>query len=146
MYNKEYRITIGGKRSSAAHPNLPQIKFFLAALPIEILLAINIITNTKKQNTYQKATFLIENQTLFVDTSLLEEIKNYKKELIQTKAVHGEKAIKTFSNPLQNHFPLFQINYLDETKDRIKKIIGNINIEKLETLRIFELDATKVDK
>ncbi|MDV3139506.1 MAG: phase variable surface lipoprotein [Candidatus Phytoplasma australasiaticum] len=146
MYNHEDRIIIRGQRSATTNPNLPQIKFFLAALPMEILLTINIIPHTKKKHTYQKATFLIENQTLYLDTSLLEEIKNYKKELIQTKAQKSEKEMKILANALQNHFPLFQINYLDETKDRIKKILGNINIEKLETLRIFELDPTKVDK
>ncbi|MDV3166561.1 MAG: hypothetical protein Q8807_02710 ['Waltheria sp.' little leaf phytoplasma] len=146
MNNPENHITMGGQRFTQAHANLPQIKFFLAVLPLEILLAINIISHTKKKNIYQKANFLIENQTLYLDNSLLEEIRNYKKELIQTKAQKGEKETKILVNALQNHFPIFKINYLDATKDRIKKIIGNINLEKLETLRIFELNATKVDK
>ncbi|MDV3138684.1 MAG: hypothetical protein Q8872_02595 [Candidatus Phytoplasma australasiaticum] len=146
MYNQEDRIIIGGKISVTTNPNLPQIKFFLAALPMEILLTINIIAHTKKKNTYQKATFLIENQTLFVDTSLLEEIKNYKKELIQTKAVQGEKEIKTFFNPLQNYFPIFQINYQNNQKEEVKKVIGKINIPKLETLKLFQLDRQKKDK
>ncbi|MDV3148942.1 MAG: hypothetical protein Q8733_01895 [Pigeon pea little leaf phytoplasma] len=94
MYNPENHITIGGQRSATTNLNIPQIKFFLTSLPMEILLTINIIPHTKKKHTYQKATFLIENQTLFVDTAVLEEIKNYKKELIQTKAVQGEKVIK----------------------------------------------------
>ncbi|MDV3195473.1 MAG: hypothetical protein Q8875_02310 [Pigeon pea little leaf phytoplasma] len=146
MYNQEDRITIGGKISVTTNPNLPQIKFFLATLTMEILLAINIIAHTKKKNTYQKATFLIENQTLFVDTSLLEEIRNYKKELIQNKAVHGEKEIKTSSDPLQNHFPIFQINYQNNQKEEVKKVIGKINIPKLETLKLFQLDQQKKDK
>ncbi|MDV3195966.1 MAG: phase variable surface lipoprotein [Candidatus Phytoplasma stylosanthis] len=146
MYNQEDRIIIEGKISVTTNPNLPQIKFFLAALPTEILLTINIIAHTKKKNTYQKATFLIENQTLFVDTAVLEEIKNYKKELIQTKAVQGEKVIKTFSDPLQNYFPIFQINYQNNQKEEVKKVIGKINIPKLETLKLFQLDQQKKDK
>nr|WP_320416412.1 hypothetical protein ['Planchonia careya' phytoplasma] len=81
-----------------------------------------------------------------MDTSLLEEIKNYKKELIQTKAVQGEKAIKTFSDPLQNYFPIFQINYQNNQKEEVKKVIGKINIPKLETLKLFQLDQQKKDK
>ncbi|MDV3158292.1 MAG: hypothetical protein Q8764_01210 [Pigeon pea little leaf phytoplasma] len=146
MYNQEDRIIIEGKISVTTNPNLPQIKFFLAALPMEILLTINIIAHTKKKNTYQKATFLIENQTLFVDTAILEEIKNYKKELIQTKAIQGEKVIKTFSDPLQNYFPIFQINYQNNQKEEVKKVIGKINIPKLETLKLFQLNQQKKDK
>ncbi|XKW59316.1 hypothetical protein ACGRT8_01500 [Candidatus Phytoplasma australasiaticum] len=64
----------------------------------------------------------------------------------KTKAVQGEKAIKTLSNPLQNHFPIFQINYQNNQKEEVKKVIGKINMEKLETLRLFQLDQQKKDK
>ncbi|MDV3196236.1 MAG: phase variable surface lipoprotein [Candidatus Phytoplasma stylosanthis] len=146
IFDLKNTITVYPKPNSISKANIPQIKNFLDSSTMEILLSLNIIAHTKKKNIYQKATFLIENQTLFLDNSILEEIRNYKKDLIQTKALKGEKEIKTPSTALQNNFPIFQINYKDTQKEAVKKIIGKINMEKLETLRMFELDAKKVDK
>ncbi|MGL9687941.1 MAG: phase variable surface lipoprotein, partial [Candidatus Phytoplasma sp. TWB_XP] len=48
--------------------------------------------------------------------------------------------------PLKNLYPLFQINYQNETKNRIKELIGKIDVNKLETLQLYQLDPQKLDK
>ncbi|MDV3196221.1 MAG: hypothetical protein Q8885_01670, partial [Candidatus Phytoplasma stylosanthis] len=58
----------------------------------------------------------------------------------------SEKVFITFSDPLQNYFPIFQINYQNNQKEEVKKVIGKINIPKLETLKLFQLNQQKKDK
>ncbi|WP_320411930.1 hypothetical protein [Candidatus Phytoplasma crotalariae] len=54
--------------------------------------------------------------------------------------------LKIPNNPLQNHYPLFQINYQNETKNHIKELIGKIDVSKLATLQLYPLDPNKRDK
>ncbi|WAN63485.1 hypothetical protein RS022_06490 [Candidatus Phytoplasma rubi] len=54
--------------------------------------------------------------------------------------------IKSQNNPLKNLFNIFQINYKNESKNIIKKLIGKIDVNKLETLQLYQLDPQKLDK
>ncbi|QKX95051.1 MAG: hypothetical protein RP166_6330 [Rapeseed phyllody phytoplasma] len=50
---------------------------------------------------------------------------------------------KSQNNTFKTHFPIFQINYLNEQKDYIKELISKINIDKLDTLKLYKLDDKK---
>ncbi|WP_373402943.1 hypothetical protein [Candidatus Phytoplasma solani] len=54
--------------------------------------------------------------------------------------------LKSQNNTLKTHFPIFQINYHNKQKDYIKELIGKIDVNKLETLQLYQLDAQKLDK
>jgi uncharacterized protein YlbG (UPF0298 family) len=53
---------------------------------------------------------------------------------------------KRQNNTLKDHFSIFQINYLNKQKDYIKELIGKITLDKLDTLKLYQLDSKKVDK
>lgn len=54
--------------------------------------------------------------------------------------------LKSQNKTLKNLYPLFQINYQNETKNRIKELIGKIDVNKLETLQLYQLEPQKLDK
>ncbi|MGL9687737.1 MAG: phase variable surface lipoprotein, partial [Candidatus Phytoplasma sp. TWB_XP] len=135
-------------------PNdLTQIKNFLKILK-EDLINLTIISHSKKKNTYQEANYRPKNQTIFVDPQILEEMKQTKITLINDNFSSSNSKLllsdltplKSQNNPLKNLYPLFQINYQNETKNRIKELIGKIDVNKLETLQLYQLDPQKLDK
>ncbi|WP_373402993.1 hypothetical protein [Candidatus Phytoplasma solani] len=151
--NQEIRI--GGWETKSTPNDLEQIKNFLQALKQD-LLNITIVSHSKKKNTYQQANYRPKNQTLFVDPQFLEEIKKYRIEIIKTQPPENDNNNITLTNPttplksqnntLKTHFPIFQINYHNKQKDYIKELIGKIDVNKLETLQLYQLDAQKLDK
>ncbi|WP_238055105.1 hypothetical protein [Candidatus Phytoplasma ziziphi] len=48
--------------------------------------------------------------------------------------------LKRQNNSLKYLFNIFQINYKNESKNIIKKLIGKINLHKLENLQLYQLD------
>ncbi len=54
--------------------------------------------------------------------------------------------LKRQNNSLKYLFNIFQINYKNESKNIIKKLIGKINLHKLENLQLYQLDPQKLDK
>ncbi|WP_373403365.1 hypothetical protein [Candidatus Phytoplasma solani] len=155
MYPYNQEIRIGGWETKSTPDDLVQIKNFLQTIKQE-LLNITIVSHSKKKNTYQQANYRPKNQTLFVDPQILEEIKKYRIEIIKNRSPENDNNIITLTNPttplksqnntLKTHFPIFQINYLNEQKDYIKELIGKIDVNKLETLQLYQLDAQKLDK
>ncbi|WP_373403325.1 hypothetical protein [Candidatus Phytoplasma solani] len=151
--NQEIRI--GGWETKSTPNDLEQIKNFLQTIKQE-LLNITIVSHSKKKNTYQQANYRPKNQTLFVDPQILEEIKKYRIEIIKSHSPENDNNNITLTNPttplksqnntLKTHFPIFQINYLNKQKDYIKELIGKIDVNKLETLQLYQLDAQKLDK
>ncbi|WP_373375651.1 hypothetical protein [Candidatus Phytoplasma solani] len=151
--NQEIRI--GGWETKSTPNDLEQIKNFLQTIKQE-LLNITIVSHSKKKNTYQQANYRPKNQTLFVDPQILEEIKKYRIEIIKNRSPENDNNNITLTNPttplksqnntLKTHFPIFQINYLNKQKDYIKELIGKIDVNKLETLQLYQLDAQKLDK
>ncbi|BAD04658.1 MAG: hypothetical protein QS2022_3360 [Candidatus Phytoplasma asteris] len=146
-------IRIGGWNTKTTPNDLTQIKNFLKILK-EDLINLNIISHSKKKNTYQEADYRPKNQTLFVDPQILEEMKQTKITLINDNfsSSNGKlllsdlTPLKSQNNPLKYLYPLFQINYQNETKNRIKELIGKIDVNKLETLQLYQLDPQKLDK
>ncbi|MDV3201446.1 MAG: phase variable surface lipoprotein [Candidatus Phytoplasma australasiaticum] len=152
--NHNSEIRIGGWINKSNTPtDLVQIKHFLQTLKAE-LINLTIITHTKQQNTYQEANYHPKNQTLFVDPHILAEIKAYKITLIEEHfSTSNSKPLltdltplKIKNNSLKNHYSLFQINYQNETKNRIKELIGKMAIHNLKTLQLYPLDPNKRDK
>ncbi|MFG6084352.1 hypothetical protein [Candidatus Phytoplasma solani] len=151
--NQEIRI--GGWETKSTPDDLVQIKNFLQTIKQE-LLNITIVSHSKKKNTYQQANYRPKNQTLFVDPQILEEIKKYRIEIIKNRSPENDNNIITLTNPttplksqnntLKTHFPIFQINYHNKQKDYIKELIGKIDVNKLETLQLYQLDPQKLDK
>lgn len=149
--NQEIRI--GGWNTKTTPNDLTQIKNFLKILK-EDLINLTIIAHSKKKNTYQEANYRPKNQTLFVDPHILEEIKQTKITLINDNFSSSNSKLllsdlnplKSQNNPLKHLYTLFQINYQNETKNRIKELIGKIDVNKLETLQLYQLDAQKRDK
>ncbi|MFG6084713.1 MAG: hypothetical protein AB3F67_4250 [Candidatus Phytoplasma solani] len=151
--NQEIRI--GGWETKSLPNDLEQIKNFLQTIKQE-LLNITIVSYSKKKNSYQQANYRPKNQTLFVDSQILEEIKKYRIEIIKTQPPENDNNNPTLTNPttplksqnntLKTHFPIFQINYLNKQKDYIKELIGKINVDKLDTLKLYKLDTKKLDK
>ncbi|WP_349401927.1 hypothetical protein PSOL_07270 [Candidatus Phytoplasma solani] len=151
--NQEIRI--GGWETKSLPNDLVQIKNFLQTLKQD-LLNITIVSHSKKKNSYQQANYRPKNQTLFVDPQILEEIKKYRIEIIKNRSPENDNNNITLTNPttplksqnntLKTHFPIFQINYLNEQKDYIKELIGKINVDKLDTLKLYKLDTKKLDK
>lgn len=151
--NQEIRI--GGWETKSTPDDLVQIKNFLQTIKQE-LLNITIVSHSKKKNTYQQANYRPKNQTLFVDPQILEEIKKYRIEIIKNRSPENDNNNITLTNPttplksqnntLKTHFPIFQINYLNKQKDYIKELIGKIDVNKLETLQLYQLDPQKLDK
>ncbi|XXP77319.1 MAG: hypothetical protein AB3N34_03290 [Lettuce witches'-broom phytoplasma] len=74
-------IIKGGWEIKSTPNDLEQIKNFLQTIKQE-LLNITIISHSKKKNTYQQANYRPNDQTLFVDSQILEEIKQTKIALI----------------------------------------------------------------
>ncbi|WAN63173.1 hypothetical protein RS022_01990 [Candidatus Phytoplasma rubi] len=146
-------IRIGGWETKSTPNDLVQIKNFLQTLKQD-LLNITIVSHSKKKNTYQEANYRPKNQTLFVDPQILEEIKQTKITLINDNFSSSNSKLllsdltplKSQNNPLKHLYPLFQINYQNETKNRIKELIGKIDVNKLETLQLYQLDPQKLDK
>ncbi|MEZ0180200.1 phase variable surface lipoprotein ['Camptotheca acuminata' phytoplasma] len=146
-------IRIGGWNTKTNPNDLTQIKNFLKILK-EDLINLTIISHSKKKNTYQEANYRPKNQTLFVDLQILEEIKQTKITLINDNLSSSNSKLllsnltplKSQNNPIKNLYPLFQINYQNETKNRIKELIGKIDVNKLETLQLYQLDPQKLDK
>jgi hypothetical protein len=146
-------ILIGGWENKTTPNDLEQIKIFLQNLKEE-LLNLTIVSHSKKKNTYQEANYRLKNQTLFVDSQILEEIKQIKITLINdnfsssnTKPLLSDLTPqKRQNNTLKDHFSIFQINYLNKQKDYIKELIGKITLDKLDTLKLYQLDSKKVDK
>ncbi|MDO8057660.1 phase variable surface lipoprotein, partial [Candidatus Phytoplasma gossypii] len=132
-------------------PNdLIPIKNFLISLKTD-LINLTIVAHSKKKNTYQEANYRLKNQTLFVDSRILEEIKQLKIALIKDTSnskllLTDLTPLKSHNNRLQNHYPLFQINYQNEKKNQIKKLIGKIDVSKLVTLQLYPLAPNKLDK
>ncbi|BAD04492.1 conserved hypothetical protein [Onion yellows phytoplasma OY-M] len=118
------------------------------------LINLTIIAHSKKKNTYQEANYRPKNQTLFVDSQILEEIKQTKITLINdnfssinSKLLLSDLTpLKSQNNHLKHLYPLFQINYKNETKNHIKELIGKIDLHKLETLQLYQIDPQKLDK
>ncbi|QKX95309.1 hypothetical protein [Candidatus Phytoplasma asteris] len=148
-------IIRGGWETKSTPNDLVQIKNFLQILKGE-LLNITIVYHSKKKNSYQQANYRPKNQTLFVDPQILDEMKKYRIEIIKTHSTENNNNNQTLTNPisppkcqnntLKTHFPIFQINYLNEQKDYIKELISKITIDKLDTLKLYKLDDKKVDK
>ncbi|MDV3198472.1 MAG: phase variable surface lipoprotein [Vigna little leaf phytoplasma] len=152
MIHNQNIITYGRKHPQTP-TDLPQIKHFLQTLKTE-LINLTIIQHSKKKNGYQEANYRPKNQTLFVDETILETIKNYKIDLIKEQKTTSNTepllspvtVLKTPKNTLKTHFFIFQINYKDEVKNNLKELIGKINIHQLETLQLYPLDPQKRDK
>ncbi|WAN63112.1 hypothetical protein RS022_01140 [Candidatus Phytoplasma rubi] len=146
-------IRIGGWRTKTTPNDLTQIKNFLKILK-EDLINLAIISHSKKKNTYQEANYRPKNQTLFVDPQILEEMKQTKITLINDNFSSSNSKLllsdltplKSQNNPLKHLFNIFQINYKNEFKNIIKELIGKIDINKLETLQLYQLDPQKLDK
>ncbi|PQP79255.1 phase variable surface lipoprotein [Candidatus Phytoplasma phoenicium] len=146
-------IRIGGWNAKTTPNDLTQIKKFLKILK-EDLINLTIIAHSKKKNTYQEANYHPKNQTLFVDPHILEEIKQTKIALINDNFSSSNSKLllsdltplKSQNNPLKYLYPLFQINYQNETKNQVKELIGKIDVNKLETLQLYQLDPQKLDK
>lgn len=147
-------IRIGGWNTKITPNDLTQIKNFLKILK-EDLINLTIIAHSKKKHTYQEANYRPKNQTLFVDPHILEEIKQTKITLINDNfsSSNSQKLLLSYltplknqNNPLKNLFNIFQINYKNEFKNIIKELIGKIDINKLETLQLYQLDPNKLDK
>ncbi|QTX02615.1 hypothetical protein LFWB_5790 [Candidatus Phytoplasma luffae] len=152
--NTNQEIRIGGEINKQNTPtDLEQIKHFLKTLK-EDLINLTIINHSKKKNTYQEANYRPKNQTLFIDPKILEEIKKYKIDIIKAIKVddntklllNPSTPLKTQNNTLKHQFNIFQINYKNETKNQIKELMSKININKLDTLKLFKLDNHKKDK
>ncbi|MBT1576928.1 phase variable surface lipoprotein ['Elaeagnus angustifolia' witches'-broom phytoplasma] len=149
--NQEIRI--GGWNTKATPNDLTQIKNFLKILKKD-LINLTIIAHSKKKNTYQEANYRPKNQTLFVDPQILEEMKQTKITLINDNfsssnsklLLYDLTPLKSQNNSLKHLYPLFQINYQNETKNRIKELIGKIDVNKLATLQLYQLDPQKLDK
>lgn len=149
--NQEIRI--GGWNTKTTPSDLNQIKLFLQIFQAD-LINLTIVTHSQKKNTYQEANYRPKNQTLFVDPQILEEIKQTKITLIKANfsANNSELLLtdstppKTPNNILKHLYPLFQINYRNETKNRIKELIGKIEVQQLATLQMYQLDPQKFDK
>ncbi|MBS2126421.1 phase variable surface lipoprotein ['Fragaria x ananassa' phyllody phytoplasma] len=146
-------IIKGGWVTNTTPTDVEQIKQFLKILQEE-LINLTVITHSKKKNTYQEANYRPKNQTLFVDSQILAEIKQTKIALINnnlssssTKPLLSDlPPLKTQNNTLKHLFDIFQINYKNTSKNIIKELIGKINPHKLETLQLYQLDPNKVDK
>ncbi|MBP5835844.1 phase variable surface lipoprotein [Candidatus Phytoplasma meliae] len=146
-------IIKGGWETKSTPNDLEQIKHFLKTLQEE-LINLTIITHSKKKNTYQEANYRPKNETLFVDSQILEEIKQTKIALINdhlssssTKPLLSNlPPLKNQNNALKPLFNIFQINYKNTSKNTIKELIGKINPHKLETLQLYQLEPNKLDK
>ncbi|WP_034172302.1 hypothetical protein [Chrysanthemum yellows phytoplasma] len=146
-------IRIGGWNKKTTPNDLIQIKNFLKILK-EDLINLTIISHSKKKNTYQEANYRPKNQTLFVDPQILEEMKQTKITLINDNFSSSNSKLllsnltplKSQNNPLKNLYPLFQINYQNETKNQVKELIGKIDVNQLATLQLYQLDPQKLDK
>ncbi|MCQ9618816.1 MAG: Phase variable surface lipoprotein [Candidatus Phytoplasma pruni] len=146
-------IRIGGRNTKTTPTDLEQIKLFLQILK-EDLINLTIITHSKKKNTYQEANYRPKNQTIFVDPQILEEIKKTKITLINDNFSSSNSklllsdltSLKSQNNPLKIYHDIFQINYKNESKNIIKELIGKIDVDKLETLQLYQLDPNKIDK
>ncbi|AYJ01102.1 phase variable surface lipoprotein [Candidatus Phytoplasma ziziphi] len=146
-------IRIGGWNTKTTPNDLTQIKKFLKILK-EDLINLTIIAHSKKKNTYQEANYRPKNQTLFVDPQILEEMKQTKITLINDNFSSSNSKLllsdltplKRQNNSLKYLFNIFQINYKNESKNIIKKLIGKINLHKLENLQLYQLDPQKLDK
>ncbi|WAN63025.1 hypothetical protein RS022_00060 [Candidatus Phytoplasma rubi] len=146
-------IRIGGWNTKTTPNDLTQIKNFLKILKKD-LINLTIIAHSKKKNTYQEANYRPKNQTLFVDPQILEEIKQTKITLINDNFSSSNIKLllsdliplKSQNNPLKTLYYLFQINYQNETKNQLKELIGKIDVNKLETLQLYQLDPQKQDK
>ncbi|WP_084066039.1 hypothetical protein [Chrysanthemum yellows phytoplasma] len=79
--NTSQEIRIGGWNTKTTPNDLTQIKNFLQILKQD-LINLTIISHSKKKNTYQEANYRPKNQTLFVDSQILDEIKKTKITLI----------------------------------------------------------------
>ncbi|BAD04610.1 hypothetical protein ['Chrysanthemum coronarium' phytoplasma] len=153
MNDTSQEIRIGGWNTKTTPNDLTQIKNFLKILK-EDLINLTIISHSKKKNTYQEANYRPKNQTLFVDLQILEEIKQTKITLINDNFSSSNSKpllsdltpLKSQKNPLKHLYPLFQINYQNESKNNIKELIGKIDVNKLETLQLYQLDSQKRDK
>ncbi|MEC4559242.1 MAG: phase variable surface lipoprotein ['Conium maculatum' witches'-broom phytoplasma] len=154
MKNETNQGIIKGGWVTKSTPNdLEQIKHFLKTLQEE-LINLTIITHSKKKNTYQEANYRPKNQTLFVDSQILEEIKKTKIALINDNLSSSSTKpflsnlppLKTQNNTLKHLFNIFQINYKNASKNAIKELIGKINPHKLETLQLYQLEPNKLDK
>ncbi|MDO8057609.1 phase variable surface lipoprotein [Candidatus Phytoplasma gossypii] len=148
--NTHQEISMGGKNNQTTPNDLIPIKNFLISLKTD-LINLTIVAHSKKKNTYQEANYRPKNQTLFVDSRILEEIKQLKIALIKDTSnskllLTDLTPLKSHNNRLQNHYPLFQINYQNEKKNQIKKLIGKIDVNKLVTLQLYPLDPNKLDK
>ncbi|MDO8057573.1 phase variable surface lipoprotein [Candidatus Phytoplasma gossypii] len=148
--NTNQEIRMGGKNNQTTPDDLIPIKNFLISLKTD-LINLTIVAHSKKKNTYQEANYRPKNQTLFVDSRILEEIKQLKITLIKDTSnskllLTDLTPLKSPNNRLQNHHPLFQINYQNEKKNQIKKLIGKIDVNKLVTLQLYPLDPNKLDK
>ncbi|MDO8057319.1 phase variable surface lipoprotein [Candidatus Phytoplasma gossypii] len=149
--NTHQEISMGGRNNQTTPNDLIPIKNLLISLKTTDLINLTIVAHSKKKNTYQEANYRPRNQTLFVDSRILEEIKQLKIALIKDTS-HSKllltdlTPLKSPNNTLQNHYPLFQINYQNEKKNQIKTLIGKIDVNKLATLQLYPLDSNKRDK
>ncbi|MDW3618037.1 MAG: phase variable surface lipoprotein [Candidatus Phytoplasma pruni] len=151
--NTNQGIRIGGWKTNKIPNDLEQIKQFLKTLKQD-LINLTIITHSKKKNTYQEANYRPKNQTLFVDPQILEEIKQTKITLINDNFYSSNSktllsdltSLKSQNNPLKTYHDIFQINYKNESKNAIKELIGKIDVNKLESLQLYQLDPNKLDK
>ncbi|MDO8059350.1 phase variable surface lipoprotein ['Crotalaria aegyptiaca' phytoplasma] len=151
--NTNQEIRMGGRNNQTTPNDLIPIKNFLISLKTD-LINLTIVAHSQKKNNYQEANYRPRNQTLFVDPHILEEIKQLKIALINDNFSSSNSKpllsdltpLKSHNNPLQNHYSLFQINYQNEKKNQIKKLIGKIDVSKLVTLQLYPLDPNKLDK
>nr|AAP44298.1 hypothetical protein [Peanut witches'-broom phytoplasma] len=150
--NTHQEISMGGRNNQTTPNDLIPVKNLLISLKTD-LINLTIVAHSKKKNTYQEANYRPKNQTLFVDSRILEEIKQLKIALIKDNLSASNSKLlltdltplKSHNNRLQNHYPLFQINYQNEKKNQIKKLIGKIDVSKLVTLQLYPLDPNKLE-
>ncbi|MDO8054751.1 phase variable surface lipoprotein [Candidatus Phytoplasma australasiaticum] len=151
--NTHQEISMGGRNNQTTPNDLIPVKNLLISLKTD-LINLTIVAHSKKKNTYQEANYRPKNQTLFVDSRILEEIKQLKIALIKDNLSASNSKLlltdltplKSPNNRLQNHYPLFQINYQNEKKNQIKTLIGKIDVNKLANLQLYPLDPNKLDK
>ncbi|MFB0638555.1 hypothetical protein [Candidatus Phytoplasma solani] len=143
--------------------DINKIKFFLNNVNEEFLNRIMIIPHKNKKTNFISSNFHPSSQVLYVDKTILDEIKEFKINVLQTiktphTPTHGTGCdleqiadttlAKKPENPelLKNKYPIFQHKYRDENRERIKKVLGEINDSNLKELEMRKLEPTKKDK
>jgi hypothetical protein len=142
------------KSNTSSNKQIIELKAKLEKINPILLPQIRIFKHKKKNIT--KINFMIDDLIVYVPN----ELKDSVEELLKSLQSNNQEQSKTtqVNNNIENNklespkietiatYDIFKINYTNSDENRIKDVLKAIPIDKLQDLKLYELDPNKKDK